>query len=349
MADENKGQEGGTLTAAELETKQLGQELDTGSPTGIGGETDTIIALAEAAEKEASAASTAEEKIAAAAKVNLEPEKEVEAKPKEKAAEKKTEEKTIPYDQDPKWKSARAAEKNLNSILEKHGYDSFEDLQGAIDDGATLTGLLGKRDLNKLIKDADYLTEVKSYWAEQEHIKEEEGLDPEELADKRGKETEAAKRELKDYKQTQSDKEAKTKEEKANDKAVSDYGKAVEQEIEDAGFKDESAEIAKLFLGVDNPFASVDIMDKKAVKEVAKGNISKLNTFLGKVRQDAVDKYAKGKSEIVPITSTESTTKETKKETKIPDDVVVDQNYVMNQFQDLTNEILEMAEKEAAS
>ena len=285
MADD-KGQADGTPTVATVTT---GQEKVAASP---GSETDQILA-----------AVAADEKAEADKLAGKTPGKEAGAEDDDKT-------KPQPYDQDPKWKAARAAQAKMESILEKHGLDSFEDLDDLIASGSSISEILGARDaktltstITQLKKDAEYLKEVKAYWAEQESQKQKDELTPEQRAD-------MSEAKLKAYEKDQADKKAKAAEEQSIKDSLKSYTEQVEKAIESSGFEGEDAAMAKLFLGVDNPFNEVDITDKKAVKEMAKVNSAKLKTFLDNVRQKAVDEYSKGKSKIVPISTVATPGKE---------------------------------------
>ncbi|MDP2646635.1 MAG: hypothetical protein U1C57_01940 [Candidatus Doudnabacteria bacterium] len=280
MAEENKGQTDGTPTVA-AETSTTGQ-----TPIIPAGERNIVdIVLKAAAEQEATAASKTEAK----------PQVKAEAKTEEKA-EDKGKEKPPPYDKDPKWLKARAAEKSLHEILETAGLDSPEALKEEVAKGRSLQEILGTRDAQQLIKDADYLQEVKDYWANQERIKQEENEDPEETIVR-------LKQERFDFEKSLTAEKTKEEEAKAAKKALSDFTNTVESEIKAAGLEGDALSIAKLLSGVDNPFNVVDITDKAAAKEMAKGNAATLKAFLDKHAQAAVDKYASGKSNIVPITA----------------------------------------------
>lgn len=245
-------------------------------------ETDQIIQAAEKMEKPAG---SEEDPAKAADETVVDKDKGVDKPP--------------PYDQDPKWKAARAAQKSLDDVLKANEFESIEDLKAAVDSGKTLQELLGDRDANQLIKDAAELKEIKAYWLEQEAVKKEEEEEPADTVER-------LKREKKELELQYSQKDAKEKEAKEIQATVDRFGKTVKKAVEDAGFEGESAEIAELFLGSNNPFNEVDITDPKAVKEMAKSGAEKLQRFIANVKQQAVDDYAKGKSDLIPITPSDA-------------------------------------------
>lgn len=221
----------------------------------------------------------------------------------EKAGE-ETEEKPAPYDQDPKWLAARQAEKNLNELLKDNDIEDVEELKVMLNSGLKLSEILGDRDAKQLITDADTLKQYNEYWAEQKRKEEEETLDPDERAEK-------YKKELDDFKTEQAAKDSAQQQVEGAKDAIKGFNDRVENVIETQGFDEGTAEIAKMFLGVNNPFNEVDIFDKKAVGNMAADGVEKLKAFVANIEQKAIDKYAAGKSEITPITTTETPEKST--------------------------------------
>ena len=250
-----------------------GQELKPDTPAGD--LTDSIV----------SAATKAEEP---AASEDLEPDPNADKK-----------EKPLPYDQDPKWLAARAAEKSLQEILEDNEIEDIDALKTMLKTGMSIKEIVGDRDAKQLIQDADTLKKYNEYWAEQKRIKEEEGLDPDEKA-------ELYKKRLDDYKRQRSDDDASAEKVEAGKAAIEDYSSRVDTVIEKHELAGDAAEMGRLIAGVDNPFNTVDIFDKKAVTETATSVITRFVEFLKKDRQAAVDEYAAGKSKIIPLAPTEA-------------------------------------------
>jgi len=235
----------------------------------------------------------------------------------ESAASEKKEEKPLPYDQDPKWKKARAAEARVEKIIEKYGYDDIDELEAALDEGKTISELIGKRDAKKLIEDSQTLQTYREYWEEEKRKEQEELEEPDERAERLAKE-------LKTLKQQTEEKEKTAQEKKKLAEALVDYEKIVENIISQQKFSKEESEIATLLLGVKNPFNTIDIEDKLAIKKMAKENTAKFKSFVDKIRQEAVDEYAKGKSKFIPISPTASPAKTSVSKKDIPKDASVD-------------------------
>lgn len=227
-------------------------------------------------------------------------------------------EKPAPYDQDPKWLAARAAEKSLQEILSDNDIESVDDLKVMLKNGMTISDVVGDRDAKQLIQDADTLKRYNEHWAEQERLKEEEDLDPDERAEK-------YKKELDDHKRDQASEKAESERVKTGKAAINDFNSSIESVIEGQSLDGESAEIAKIFLGVNNPFNEVDIFDKKAVKTMATTGIEKFTKFLAGFKQAAIDEYAAGKSKIIPITPTDAPKVPGVEKKKLPKDASEEQ------------------------
>jgi hypothetical protein len=188
-----------------------------------------------------------------------------------------------------------------------------------LDNDMKLSEILGDRDARQLIQDADTLRQYKEYWAEQERLKEEETLDPDERADR-------YKKDLEDFKAKQAEKDAVNGQVIEAKVAIQEFNARVEGVIEKQDYDESTVEIAKMFLGVNNPFNEVDIFDKKAVRTMADAGVEKLGKFIADVRQKAIDEYAAGKSEITPITTTETPEETTVvKKKELPADASVDE------------------------
>lgn len=290
MAEEIKGQE----TVTPPVDDKTGQKTGSASPTE-----DLTEKIIQAAKAEEAAAS----------------EKKVKAEGKDKPP---------PYDQDPKWKKARAAEARVDKILEKHGLKSVDDIDFQLETGLTISEILGGRDAKKLIEDYESIRawkdKVETYWKEQEQKKLEEEETPEETVAR-------VKKEAADLKKQAADEKKRREETEGLKKAVADYNNIVDGIVEKEGLTKQDAEMAKLLLGVNNPFNEIDINDKSAVKKMAKENASKFKAFLDSVRQTAIDDYSKGKSKFIPISSTETPAKESVSKKKLPDNATVDQTF----------------------
>lgn len=200
-----------------------------------------------------------------------------------------------PYDQDPKWKAARAAEKRMTDIMDKHGITDPDELETLLEEGTNIKELLGDRDAAQLVKDSDYLGQVQDYWAEQEALKQYEDESPED----------SIKRLQEENRRLRTDTQSKDADRKAlmdSQTTLSNFEADVSALIDSVeGLDEPSKEMLNLMLGVDNPINEIDISKRGDVRKAGKAGIEKFNTFVKTIEQQAIDKYAAGKSEVVPI------------------------------------------------
>jgi hypothetical protein len=166
--------------------------------------------------------------------------------------------------------------------------------------------ILGDKDVKQLIKDANRLQEIEAYWAEQDALKKEEEEEPQETIAR-------LKLEKQELAEKQEREKAMTREQKEASRAIESYNSIAGKIVESHGLEGEKADIAKLLLGVDNPFNEVDIADAKAVKEMSGSITKKFSDFIGKIEQAAIDKYAEGKSDLTPISKADTSASETVK------------------------------------
>ena len=268
---------------------QQGQESD--SPTGNPGQ-----------EADDSQLSITDQILKAAEKEEPAPSEEVSEKKKGEEAPKeepKEAEKPAPYDQDPKWKAARAAQKSLDEILERAELESIEDLMEAVESGKTMKEILGSDDLKQLKKDQARLKEIEDFWESDRLRKLEEEEEPDETKER-------LKREIKELKEERVREKSEAEEAYKVRSSLDNYTTVANKSVTDAGLTGEDAEMAKLFLGVGNPFNEIDITDKKTVKESNMSGAKRFKSYLDGIRQKAIDDYAGGKSEMIPVTKIEA-------------------------------------------
>jgi hypothetical protein len=222
----------------------------------------------------------------------------------------------LPFDQDPKWLSARAAEKQLTTILEQYGFDTADDLEEALESGVSLQELLGDRDAESLIESADTLSRYEDYWSKQER---EKTLENETEVDTITRQ-ERENQELRDKLQRVDDTNRETAESKT---LLKDFNSAVSQVVKNSNLSDSESEMAQLLLGVDNPMNIIDIGNKSEVGNAATAILKKFSNFITDLKQTTVDEHVAGKSNITPISPID-TPPVTKQGVEIPDGVSVD-------------------------
>ena len=244
-----------------------------------------------------------------------------------------------PFDQDPKWKAARAAEKSLQGILEKHNLGSVDDLSSRLQQGQEISEILGNKDAAKLVEDSAYLGKVKNYWADQETQKLEEGETPDQTIAR-------LKGDNANLREDFASKNAKRDETDASLGAIETFNSTVNTSIEGLeGMTPAEKAMLGIYLGVENPSNEIDIADTTAVKKITAEGTVKFQKFVAEVKQSAIDEYSQGKSKILPLskTSTAPASKAVEK-TPISKDATVQET-----FDAAKAEFLEVLEQEAAN
>lgn len=201
-------------------------------------------------------------------------------------------EKPPPYDQDPKWKAARAAEAELNSILEEHGFTSADDLKEALSKPAA--DKLGDEDPEQLMREVQEYRQLRQQQEAERLRQQEEGETPEETIERLRQENDTLKRAEAERAETE--------------RAIAESRRALERyekmatDIVDKlelGGKPER-DLALQLLGVGNPLDDVELNDRKAVADALRTQVPAVKKAIDTIRQRAVDDYAAGKSHIVP-------------------------------------------------
>lgn len=204
------------------------------------------------------------------------------------------EEKPPPYDRDPKWKAARAAEQKLNELLEKFALTSPDDLEEALNKGITLDQTLGEdEDIASVVKEARQFRDWKRQQTEEEAKRQEEEETPEQTIERQ-------RRELRKLQQQEREREEQEKVRKQSERSLQRFEKAV-RDIASAEFEsDTTRNLALQLLGVENPMDKVDIDDRQAVVSALKENVPRTKEAIRQVQQEAVDAYVSGTSKLVP-------------------------------------------------
>lgn len=212
----------------------------------------------------------------------------------------KSGEKAPPYDQDPKWKAARAAEKRLEDLLEENEL-TYEELVDELRSGRALREIVGDRDAEKMMADADAMANTRAFWAQ----KKAEERESEELPEETIARLKRERQELQDrYARDIEDREAIAE----SQRAIKDFDSTMANlTTADTEFADDN-ELALLVLGVNNPATEVDPTDRKAVKQTGAQLLTRLKQLLAKRDQAVIDRYVAGKTSITPIKETSATT-----------------------------------------
>lgn len=233
-----------------------------------------------------------------------------------------TGEKPAPYDQDPKWLKARAAEKKLNEILEQHQLLDVEELVEKFSKASELQKLLGTRDPKKLIEDAEYANRVRQNWDKQrreEALKDEQ---PDARVQRLEQENQRIQKEYEDYKAGIEDKE--------HAQSVLDgFNNEIHRVLDvlENPLGETERELVTLMLGVNNPANEIDIEDQTAVRKMARDGITKFQTAIQKIKQAAIDEYVAGKKNMAVDTTSGASASVTQgaQPKPVPKDATVDQ------------------------
>jgi hypothetical protein len=206
--------------------------------------------------------------------------------------------KPLPYDKDPKWLKARAAEKALTDILEKHGLLNAEELAERLEKGESLQKILGTRDAKKVLDDAEYADRVRKNWDKQKLEKQYEGETPDARVERLERENADLRRTHDDYKSTVEEREHAQQVLKSFNTEVNKVLDALETPTPET-----ERELLTLYLGVNNPANDIDIEDQTAVRKMTREGITRFQAAVQKIKQSAIDDYVAGKSKLAVDTS----------------------------------------------
>lgn len=201
----------------------------------------------------------------------------------------------VPYDQDPKWIAARAAEKNLNSLLSDNGYETIEDLVESLQSGRNLEGMLGSRDLTQVIADAETLAKYNTHWADQDAATAAETQNPDDKIT-------ALEKTVKDLIAGRDQEKREATEKEQNVVALGSFKSEVNSFIaKDDTIPEEYRSFIAEFSGVDNRFNDIiDIADKTQIRAMMNDHVKKFRD----IEQVIIQRYIDGKAKIIPMSST---------------------------------------------
>lgn len=205
----------------------------------------------------------------------------------------------LPFDKHPKWIAARTAEKDLNEMLDDHGFDSMGDLTNALahqEEFEEVLGNLTPKDLQAIYKKANTLDGYNNYWAAKDDAERIDGMDP----DDRMRELE---NENKHLKLTKVQEEAMQKDARNTANAISFFDTEVIAAVDQEDVPDAMKEFVKGYLGPDNPTNSLtkaDLINKKVAKTAVKNVVKAAQKFADAIIKD----YRDGKYKAPNISST---------------------------------------------
>lgn len=245
-----------------------------------------------------------------------------------------------PYDQDPKWKKARAAEKQLDELLEKGGYLDVTELVHDLETGKGLAQKLAGRDVEKLLDAADKYGDARRRYETDAELKRREGESQDETLKRLEEDNAKLQAELNSTRDIYQSQEAARQ-------AIDNFGTEVDRVLDvlEEPFSDDERQMALLLMGVNNPANMIDIEDRVAVRSMAKQGAAAFKRFVAKVQQDAVDKYAAGKSKLT-VTSQQQTSETGSKAVQKKESRAADPNASVDDvFADAEKEFAEVLQK----
>lgn len=214
--------------------------------------------------------------------------------------------KPAPFDKDPKWKAARAAEKQLDGIMAKVGANNIDELQELIDRSASVLDKYADIDLDGMVKKAEEFERTKAYLAEQEAQK----LEADETFEETIERLKREKRELRDQQRSRTENE---KESKQAQRVLKDFTRNVESFIKTSeDLPEEYHDFAKLLMGVGNPANEIDISKPAEVRRMT----ADLKKIVSDFEQTVIKRYRSGKAETPPMSSTSESSSEGRKPIK---------------------------------
>lgn len=218
------------------------------------------------------------------------------SEPVQDAKSESSTDKPAPFDSDPRWKSARLAEKKLQEILKANDLDDPDDLIDLVQSGKTVKGKLqDPNQIDDLISKAQKLEQYEAYWKDQEERKKREMEDPEQTI---------ARLEQKLKAKTIEDQRKQNQQAQAENakRAIQSYEREVVNLIKDMDIPKEHQPFINEFFGVGNPANEIDITDRKAIRKLVADGIKKKEAY----DQEVIKAYLKGKGEIPKVSSSSS-------------------------------------------
>jgi len=199
--------------------------------------------------------------------------------------------KPLPFNEHPKWKAARTAEKELGKLLADNELDSIEDLMDLVQSGKAVIGKgVDESRLDELIAKATKMDQVEEYWASQRETQRRENESAEETVERLEREKAELQHRLISKDALDSSKRALETFEKKSVSFIEDSVKDLEKEDREA---------LKFLMGVDHPFGEIDITNEAQVKKMGK---QVLKVVEG-IEQRAIKKYVAGKKAILNVGS----------------------------------------------
>lgn len=203
----------------------------------------------------------------------------------------------VPFDKDPRWKSARLAEKKLTELMKVNDVEDPDELVELVSKGKAIKGKVEDvNSLDDILSKAKKLEKYEAYWKEQEELKRRQNEDPDETIKR-------LERELKQRDQFFNTEKARKEEAEKAGKAVKFYESNVSDLLEDEVIPKERKAVMAEFLGIGNQANDIDITDRKAIKRIYQDAVKKFEAY----EQAVIQNYLAGKSKVPVVSKTEET------------------------------------------
>lgn len=206
-------------------------------------------------------------------------------------------EKPIPFDQDPRWKSARLAEQKLESILKANNLEDVDDLAALVASGRKVHGKqIDLDNLDKIVEDSKTLNKYQKIWAQEDEKKRRMQEDPDQTIVRLERKA-AALQEAKDREEQEKKQDGETQ------KAIAFYEGEVKSLIETTDLSASEKEFVSWSLGVGNDIPFNECTDKKQIKKVVNSGLKKYTDLVKEIRQQGIQDYLAGKEKIPIVPS----------------------------------------------
>jgi hypothetical protein len=213
------------------------------------------------------------------------------------------EDENLPWHKDPRFQKENEQRKELikshekvTAIMKANDLDSYEDLLELVESGKKVIGKISDiEDLDELIEKAQKLDQWTEYYAR----KAEQEREKEETSEQTIARLKKEKRQLEhDRAQDQNAREGEF--------LLKDFSKTVESTVNEVftDLPESQKQFITEFFGVNNPFAVIDIGDKRAVKKMVTEGKKKFEAFKKDLGDQAIKDYVAGKRAIPTVAST---------------------------------------------
>jgi hypothetical protein len=220
------------------------------------------------------------------------------AEPEIDATSASSPEKQLPFDKDPRWKSARLAEQKLEGILKANDLEDVDDLIALIESGRKVHGKVDDiGNIEDIIKKAATLDRYEAHWAREREAQRRQSESPEETIARLERDKVAL--------ETSKASEARAKKEADEaEKAVTFYENEVKSIIN--GMED-LIEPERLFLawalGVGNESNEITITDKKEVRKAVNNGRKRYADLVAVLKKETIESYLAGKEKVPLVPS----------------------------------------------